>query len=73
MATLSEIEAAAEALPLADQENLLAWLSSRVNQRHEAADQAHSVLDIQPVSLGRILAPFAADDDLLGEMLEGRT
>ncbi len=32
----------------------------------------HSVLDIPPVSLGSIL-PFTADDDLLGEMLEGRS
>jgi hypothetical protein len=30
MTTLSEIEAAAEALPLADREYLLAWLSWRL-------------------------------------------
>jgi hypothetical protein len=32
----------------------------------------HSVLDIPPVSLGPVLRPLTADDDLLGEMLEGR-
>lgn len=32
----------------------------------------HSLWDIRPVSLGKILKPRAADDDLLGEMLEGR-
>jgi AF2212-like len=32
----------------------------------------HSVLDIPPVSLGNVLVPSPADDDLLGEMLAGR-
>lgn len=32
----------------------------------------HSVLDIPPVDVGAILRPTTADDDLLGEMLEGR-
>jgi hypothetical protein len=32
----------------------------------------HSVLDIPPVSLGRVLSSLVADDDLLSEMLEGR-
>jgi hypothetical protein len=34
--------------------------------------QPHSILDIPPVSLGHILRPLTADDDLLGEMLDGR-
>jgi hypothetical protein len=34
--------------------------------------QPHSLLDIPPVSLGSILRPIRPDDDLLGEMLEGR-
>lgn len=34
--------------------------------------ERHSVLDIKSVSLGPILNPIRADDDLLGEMLEGR-
>jgi hypothetical protein len=34
--------------------------------------KAHSILDIPPVSLGPVVHPFTANDDLLGEMLEGR-
>ena len=33
----------------------------------------HSLLDIAPVSLGAGLRPLKAEDDLLGEMLEGRS
>jgi len=33
---------------------------------------SHSVLDIAPVSLGEVLNPLKADQDLLAEMLEGR-
>ncbi len=32
----------------------------------------HSVLDIATVGLGSVLRPLTSDDDLLGEMLEGR-
>jgi hypothetical protein len=35
--------------------------------------QPHSVLDIAPVSLGPVRRPLTANDDLLGEMLEGRS
>jgi hypothetical protein len=35
------------------------------------ASPRHSVLDIPPVSLGRVHSPLLADDDLFGEMLEG--
>jgi hypothetical protein len=39
-----------------------------------AADlKPHSILDIPPVSVGKVLRPFTPDDDLLGEMLEGRS
>jgi hypothetical protein len=34
--------------------------------------QPHSILDIATVSLGSVLRPLTSDDDLLGEMLEGR-
>jgi hypothetical protein len=34
--------------------------------------QSHSVLDIATVSLGAVDRPLTSDDDLLGEMLEGR-
>ncbi len=33
---------------------------------------AHSVLDVPIVSLGSVLRPLTVDDDLLGEMLDGR-
>ena len=32
----------------------------------------HSVLNIPAVRLGPVLRPLTADDDLLGEMLDGR-
>lgn len=35
--------------------------------------QPHGILDIAPVSVGAVLHPFTADDDLLGNMLEGRS
>ena len=34
--------------------------------------QPHSILEIPPVSLGSLRRPLTADDDRLGEMLEGR-
>ncbi|HEV3146895.1 MAG TPA: hypothetical protein VGZ47_23610 [Gemmataceae bacterium] len=37
-----------------------------------ADSKAHSILDIVPVSLGSIRYPITAEDDVLGEMLEGR-
>jgi hypothetical protein len=72
MSTLAEIERAADVLPQGQQENLLIWLSERVRQQREAASSPHSVLDIAPVSLGRVIRPLSPDDDLLGEMLEER-
>jgi hypothetical protein len=33
----------------------------------------HGILDIPPVSLGGMLRPIDNGDDLLGEMLEGRS
>jgi hypothetical protein len=38
-----------------------------------ASSGRHSVQDISPVSLGTLLSPLGPDDDLLGEMLEGRS
>ena len=34
---------------------------------------SHSILEIAPVSLGPVLRPLTPNDDLLGEMLEGRS
>ena len=36
------------------------------------ASNGHGILDIPTISLGAILTPTDADDDLLAEMLEGR-
>ena len=38
-----------------------------------AGRKAHSILDIPPVTLGGVLHPLTADDDLLGKMLESRS
>ena len=40
--------------------------------RRMEGTRSHSVLDIATVGLGSALRPLASDDDLLGEMLEGR-
>jgi hypothetical protein len=38
-----------------------------------ASTEAHSILDIPPVSLDSVVRPVTADDDVLAEMLEGRS
>ena len=70
MATLEEIEAAAGALSQEQQRSLLKWLDTRVRAHQVKTAVPHSVLDIAPVSLGKMLRPLHPDDDLLGEMLE---
>jgi hypothetical protein len=37
----------------------------------EAGFPGHGILDIPTVSLGALVCPMTADDDLLDEMLEG--
>ena len=72
---LSELEAAAESLPTEHKRELVQFLLSRL--RDEGVDTAdlnsvhQRVLDIESVSLGRVLQPFDSDIDLLGDMLEG--
>ena len=41
------------------------------NARMEGS-RPHSVLDIPTVRIGAVLRPLTSDDDLLGDMLEGR-
>lgn len=36
------------------------------------AQRSHSILDIPTISVGAVVRPLTSDDDLLGEMLEGR-
>jgi hypothetical protein len=39
---------------------------------HVEGSRSHSVLNIATVSLGSVIGTLTSDDDLLGEMLEGR-
>ena len=76
MSTLAEIEAAVEKLPPRQQQELLLFLTVRLHgctvQMPRASSATQSVLEISPVSVGKVLLPASSDDDLLGEMLEGR-
>ncbi len=38
-----------------------------------AGSKTHSILVIPPVSVGSVLRPLTAEDDLLDEMLQGRS
>jgi hypothetical protein len=80
MKTLVEIERAADALSSEDKQKLIRFQSTRLGAQALDADswmklrpQGRSVLNIEPVSLGRLRQPVTADDDLPGKMLEGRT
>ena len=70
MSTLSEIEAALPSLNAEELAALVQRVTLEMCKVMRAPD--HSVLDIAPVSIGRVLRPFSPDDDFLGEMLEGR-
>jgi hypothetical protein len=79
MKTLNDIEAAADSLPLGDKQRLVRRLLSQLDSQHgnsalpaDANSTGHSILDIEPVRLGAVLQPLNSDDDILGEMLEGR-
>jgi predicted DNA-binding antitoxin AbrB/MazE fold protein len=52
-------------LPIKDQEKVRVTVERLIQK-------SHSVLDIRPISLGNVISPLTSDDDLLGEMLEGR-
>ncbi len=75
MKSLSEIEAAAANLPVEHKRQLVQFLLSHLQEEDsvmaELRSGEHSVLDIQPVKLGRILRVLDSDDDILDEMLEG--
>ena len=64
-------------LPPPQLEQLLIFLTARLHpgrtiQPPLPAQAGRNVLDIAPVSGGEILHPPLPDEDLLGEMLEGR-
>ena len=69
---MTEIVRAADALPLEEQESLFQWLADRMRARRLNRATPHSVLEIAPVSLGRVIRPLDSDDDLMEEMLKGR-
>jgi hypothetical protein len=50
---------------------VLAPNTAPASPRLEGA-RSHSILNIPTVSVGAVLRPLTADDDLLSEMLEGR-
>jgi predicted DNA-binding antitoxin AbrB/MazE fold protein len=52
-------------LPLKDRETVRVTIEGPDARRG-------SILDIRPVSLGKAMRALTRDDDLLGEMLEGR-
>ena len=77
MCTLAEIEAAVDELPAQQQEELLFFLTARLNNGHTVqqpmpARAGCNVLDIAPVSVGEMRQPLSSGDDLLDEMLEAR-
>ena len=59
--------------PANEKRELLQFLVSRLHE--EGIDAAnlqlpsHSILDIEPLSVGAVLQPLGRDDDVLGEML----
>jgi hypothetical protein len=76
MSTLVEIEAAVDRLPPTQQRLLLDFLATRLEPSSTSgkvpSPARRSVLEIPALSVGEVLIPFSADDDLLGEMLEAR-
>jgi hypothetical protein len=71
MSTLDEIEAAAQALPQDQQRKLFEWLGARLAEP-QSPTRRHSILDLAPISVGKIIHLPGTEDDLLGEMLEDR-
>lgn len=74
MSTLTEIETAVDALPVEQKLELYQYLVGRLAGANGTPNgtAGHSLLEIAPVRLGQVRQPWSDDDDLLGEMLEGR-
>jgi hypothetical protein len=58
-------------LPEGEEVTVLAPVAAPARPRVEGV-RSHSILDIPTVSVGAVLRPLTSEDDLLGEMLEGR-
>ncbi len=72
MSTLQEIEQAVATLEPTEQRLLLEWLTGHLQKKPPMPPAVYSVLDIPPISVGRLLVDDVMGDDLLGEMLEDR-
>jgi hypothetical protein len=74
MLSLTEIEKAVDQLTVDEKLELHRYLQARLRNGTpaESVVRSHSVLDIKPVQLGSVLSDPGSNDDLLGEMLEGR-
>ncbi|HEY1684313.1 MAG TPA: hypothetical protein VGG19_06095 [Tepidisphaeraceae bacterium] len=68
---LKEAVAKAGALPKEKQDEIAQLVLHEIESRQNRP-LPHSVLDIAPVSLGKMISLPGRDDDLLGEMLEDR-
>jgi len=74
MLSLNEIERAVDDLTRDEKRELHRYLEDALQRQppERSAGGGHSVLQIPAVHVGAVLRLASADDDLLGEMLEGR-
>ncbi len=70
MSTLAEIEAAIPQLTAGELAELEQFL--RKAKREKAAAIGHSIMDIKPSSLGKMLGPLGTREEWYDEMREGR-
>jgi len=72
--TLEQLRKAILQLPDAQRRELLDEIERvpSTDVARAATPKPHRILDIPPVRVGAVLRPLTSDDDLLGEMLEGR-
>ncbi len=70
MSTLLEVEAVVPQFSVEELAELEKFVHTTRRQKEQATK--HSLLDLPRFSVGSILRPVSPDDDLLGEMLEGR-
>ncbi len=70
MSTLAEIEKAVPQLSVEELGELERFV--RQTKREKTAGTGHSVMDIEPSNLGRMLRPLGTREEWYDEMLEGR-
>ncbi|MBI3861526.1 MAG: hypothetical protein HY290_06495 [Planctomycetia bacterium] len=71
MLNLNEIEKAVDGLTADEKRELHRYVEESIQESvvTRLPTRSHSVLDIAPVQLGRVLQAPTANDDILGEML----